>query len=90
MTDPKSIDQTEALGSAPSADSAPESLTLLQKIVKEVKGRPFAYSVLAVSLVAGPILAVMIFPQAPPAAAAIGGLIFGVYGALCAVPQKFM
>ena len=71
-------------------DSVPEKLSLVQRIVKEVKGRPFAYSVLAVALVAGPVFAVMIFPQAPPAAAAIGGLLFGVYGAVCAVPQKFM
>ncbi len=84
MTDTESPDMP-TLGDVP-----PIKLTLAQKIVKEVKGRPFAYSVLGVALVAGPILAVMIFPQAPPAAAAIGGLVFGVYGALCAVPQKFM
>ena len=84
MTDAESPEQQI------SRDAIPEKLTLMQKIVSEVKGRPFAYSVLAVALVAGPILAVMIFPQAPPAAAAVGGLLFGVYGALCAVPQKFM
>lgn len=59
-------------------------------IVREVKSRPFGYAVLAVSLLAGPVLAVMIFPEAPPAVAAVGGLAFGVYAALCAVPQKFM
>jgi hypothetical protein len=59
-------------------------------LVREVKSRPFAYSVLALSLLVGPMLAVMIFPEAPPAAAAVGGLAFGVYAALCAVPQKFM
>lgn len=84
MTDAESPDKPMT------GDSIPDKLTLAQKIVKEVKGRPFAYSVLAVSLVAGPIIATMIFPQAPPGAAAVGGLLFGVYGALCAVPQKFM
>ncbi len=61
-----------------------------QKLVNEVKSRPFGYSVLAVFLVGGPFLAVMIFPEAPPAVAAVGGLAFGAYAALCAVPQKFM
>lgn len=84
MTDPESPETPNP------ADAAPEKLSLVQRIVREIKGRPFAYSVLGVSLVVGPILAVMIFPQAPPAAAAVGGLLFGVYGALCAVPQKFM
>ena len=88
MTDTDSTDQSSSGEAAP--EETPEKLPILQRIINEVKGRPFAYSVLAVSLVAGPILAVMIFPQAPPAAAAIGGLLFGVYGALCAVPQKFM
>lgn len=84
MTDPESPDPTNPDG------VKPEKLSVGQRVVQEVKGRPFAYSVLGVSLVAGPVLAVMIFPQAPPAAAAVGGLLFGVYGALCAVPQKFM
>jgi hypothetical protein len=70
-------------------DSSPKP-SLVQKIVKEIKSRPFAYGVLAAALVGGPIIATMIFPQAPPGAAAAGGLIFGVYAALCAVPQKFM
>lgn len=59
-------------------------------VVREIKGRPFAYGVLAAFVVLGPIITLMIFPDAPPAAAIIGGLAFGVYGALCAVPQKFM
>ena len=45
---------------------------------------------LAIFLVAGPIAAPFLFPQAPPAAAIVGGLAFGVYAALSAVPQKFM
>lgn len=61
-----------------------------QKLVAEVKGRPFAYGVLAAFVVLGPLLAILIFPEAPPAVVAVGGLAFGVYAALCAVPQKFM
>lgn len=59
-------------------------------IVREVKSHPFGYAVLAAFIVVGPILAIMIFPEAPPAVVAVGGLAFGVYAALCAVPQKFM
>lgn len=56
----------------------------------EVRTHPFGYAVLAVFLVGGPFLSVLIFPEAPPVVAAVGGLAFGAYAALCAVPQKFM
>ena len=61
-----------------------------QTLVREVKSRPFGYSVLAAFVVGGPFIAVMIFPEALPSVAVVGGLAFGVYAALCAVPQKFM
>jgi hypothetical protein len=57
---------------------------------REVKSHPFGYSVLAAFILGGPILVMMIFPEAPPAVVVVGGLAFGVYAALCAVPQKFM
>jgi hypothetical protein len=60
------------------------------RFLKEVRTHPFGYSVLAVFLLAGPIAAPFLFPQAPPAAAVVGGLAFGVYAALSAVPQKFL
>ncbi len=63
---------------------------LKTSVVKEVRTRPFAYTVLAAFIVGGPFIAILIFPEAPPAVAAVGGLAFGVYAALCAVPQKFM
>ncbi len=71
-------------------ESSRERSSLRERLVHEVRTHPFGYSVLAVFLVAGPYLATLIFPQAPPAAAAIGGLAFGIYAALCTVPQKFM
>jgi hypothetical protein len=61
-----------------------------EALVHEVRTHPFGYVVLGLFVVAGPILAPMLFPQAPPAAAAVGGLAFGLYAALCAVPQKFL
>ena len=60
------------------------------RVIAELKSRPFGYTVLAIFLVAGPIAAPFLFPQAPPAAAIVGGLAFGVYAALSAVPQKFL
>lgn len=61
-----------------------------ERLIREIKSHPFGYTVLAIFVVAGPILAPFVFPQAPPAAAVVGGLAFGVYAALSAVPQKFM
>lgn len=57
---------------------------------REVRTHPFGYGVLAVALVTGPILIKMIFPEVTNLQAVVGGLAFGVYLALCAVPQKFM
>lgn len=59
-------------------------------VLHEIRSHPFGYTVLAIFVLAGPALAPLLFPQAPPAAAAIGGLAFGLYAALCAVPQKFL
>jgi hypothetical protein len=59
-------------------------------LVAEVRSHPFGYGVLAVALVVGPFLIRMIFPEVSPLQAVVGGIAFGVYAALCAVPQKFM
>ena len=59
-------------------------------LTREVKSHPFGYSVLAVAVAAGPFLILMIFPQVSALQAVVGGIAFGVYLALCAVPQKFM
>jgi hypothetical protein len=57
-----------------------------EALLGEVRSHPFGYVVLGLFVMAGPLL----FPQAPPAVAAVGGLAFGLYAALCAVPQKFL
>ena len=62
----------------------------LERLRRELRDHPFGYTVLALFVVAGPLLAPLIFPQAPPAVAVVGGLAFGAYAALCAVPQKFL
>ena len=56
----------------------------------EIRAHPFGYTVLGLFLLAGPIVTPFLFPQAPPAVAIVGGLAFGAYAALCAVPQKFI
>lgn len=61
-----------------------------RSLIREVASHPFGYSVLAVALVTGPILLRMIFPEITLVQAIVGGIAFGVYLALCAVPQKFM
>ena len=85
MSDESNVENTEA-PPAPEPIKAP----LKERIIKEVRTHPFGYTVLAIFLVAGPLLAPLIFPQAPPSVAIVGGLAFGLYAALSAVPQKFL
>ncbi|MBY0398764.1 hypothetical protein K2X89_00575 [Myxococcota bacterium] len=80
--DPKSDTKADAMGF--------ERRRWVNAIVREVKSHPFGYGVLAAFIVIGPALVMMIFPEAPPSVIVVGGLAFGVYAALCAVPQKFM
>lgn len=56
---------------------------------RELREHAFAYGVVAAFLVAGPVAVAMIFPEASPLLGLLGGLVFGVYAALCAVPDKF-
>jgi hypothetical protein len=49
-----------------------------------------AYIVLAIFLVAGPLATHFLFPETPAGVGLIGGLAFGAYAALCAVPGKFL
>ena len=70
--------------------NGPGSRTWKDALVAEVRSHPFGYGVLAVALLIGPFLIMMIFPEVSPLQAVVGGVAFGVYAALCAVPQKFM
>ena len=72
------------------ADAEGEASSWKGALLREVRSHPFGYGVMGVGLVTGPFLIMMIFPQVTPLQAVVGGLAFGVYGALCAVPQKFM
>ena len=63
---------------------------LRARLWAELRSRPMAYIVLAIFLVAGPVATHFLFPEAPTGVGLIGGLAFGAYAALCAVPQKFL
>jgi hypothetical protein len=72
---------------------APAHRSRLQRVLdavgRELRDHAFAYGVVAAFLVAGPIAVAMIFPEASPWLGLVGGLVFGFYAALCAVPDKF-
>lgn len=81
--------EDEDLTQAPTV-SGSERRPFKTRLLNEIRTHPFGYSVLGIFLVAGPLLAPFLFPQAPPAAAVVGGLAFAVYAAVSAVPQKFL
>lgn len=70
-------------------ESRSRARRVLAAIGRELRDHAFAYGVVAAFLVAGPVAVAMIFPEASPWLGLVGGLVFGVYAALCAVPDKF-
>lgn len=62
---------------------------LLARLRAELRRHWIAYSVLAAFLAIGPILVHLIFPEVSPLLGLVGGLAFGVYAALAAVPDRF-
>jgi hypothetical protein len=71
-------------------EASGDALGWRARMLRELRTRPFGYTVLALFLVAGPVVSTILFPQAPIAVTIVGGLVFGLYAALCAVPQKFI
>jgi hypothetical protein len=64
--------------------------TLWARAVAEVRGRPKPYALMAAFVIAGPVITSYLFPEAPLGVQIVGGGAFGIYAALCAVPQKFL
>ena len=62
---------------------------LAVRLLNEVRERPQGYAVLALFMVAGPFVAGALFPDASAGVTLIGGLAFGAYATLCAIPEKF-
>lgn len=61
----------------------------LARLRRELRGHLVAYGVLAAFVLIGPLLVHRIFPDVSPLLGLVGGLVFGVYAALCAVPDRF-
>ena len=62
----------------------------LGRIAAELRSRPAAYVIMGLFMIAGPLVTAWVFPDAPRGAGLVGGLAFGAYAALCAVPEKFL
>lgn len=67
----------------------PARRALLARLRAEVRRHAIAYGVMAAFVVIGPLLVYLIFPEASPLLGLVGGLAFGVYAALAAVPDRF-
>ncbi len=61
-----------------------------QSVLGELRSRPFGYVVFACFALAGPFVVQFLFPEVSPLVGLVGGICFGAYAALCAVPQKFL
>jgi hypothetical protein len=74
----------------PASSAEPARAGWLARLHAEVRRHAIAYAVVAVFLLLGPVLVYLIFPDASPLLGVIGGLAFGIYAALCAVPDRFL
>jgi hypothetical protein len=59
-------------------------------IVSELREHPMAYAVMVAFMVAGPVVTHVLFPEAPFGVGLVGGIAFGAYAALCAMPGRFL
>ena len=62
----------------------------MRALVEEVRTHPLGYGVLAAFTFGGPLIARIIFPEAPLGVLVLGGLMLGAYAALSAVPDQFL
>ena len=61
----------------------------IERLTRELRQHAFGYAILFTFTLAGPAVVYFLFPDAPILVGLIGGLVFGAYAALCAVPDKF-
>jgi hypothetical protein len=62
----------------------------MARLIAEIRAHRVGYSVLAFFVLSGPAVAHWLFPEAPLAVAAVGGLAFGVIATLCAVGNRLL
>jgi hypothetical protein len=73
-----------------SAPETPARRGLLGRLREELRRHAIGYAVVAAFTLIGPLLVYIIFPDASPLLGVLGGLAFGVYAALAAVPDRFL
>ena len=61
----------------------------LARLRRELWRHRIGYGVLAAFVLMGPLLVYLIFPDASPLLGLLGGLAFGIYAAVSAVPDRF-
>jgi hypothetical protein len=59
-------------------------------LVEDVRNHPLGYGVLATFTLGGPLIARILFPEAPLGVLVPGGFMLGAYAALSAVPDLFL
>ena len=75
---------------APDPTAEPTRQGRWARLLAEIRLHLFGYSVLAAFMLAGPVAARLLFPEAPLGAAVMGGLAFGVIATLCAVGDRLL
>jgi hypothetical protein len=73
--------------SRPPEAEAPRGLR--QRLGAELRRHAIGYGVLLAFVLLGPVLVYLIFPDASPLLGVVGGLAFGIYAAISAVPDRF-
>ncbi len=71
-------------------DDEKEKRSGLRSIGHEIKTHAAAYLILAAFSLAGLVISHLVFPDMSIWIGVVGGLAFGVYAALFAVPDKFL
>jgi hypothetical protein len=59
-------------------------------MTEELRSHAYGYALLGLFTLAGPLVTLWFFPEAPSGLGVVGGLAFGIHAALCAVPNKLI
>lgn len=63
---------------------------MVAKIVDELRRHRLGYLVVGGFAAAGSFASAILFPEASLGMSVFGGVLFGSYAGLCAVPEKFL
>jgi hypothetical protein len=89
-----SMEEAESNASESAQDLAPQheptqKMGWRHSAAEEVRTHPLGYAVLGIFMLGGPVLISAVFPEAPLKVLLGGGVIFGAFAALMAVPDQF-